>query len=237
MSYCSIDDLRRILPEKITIGSMNIGTPSPGRSGNQGSARASVSPENARKYISYAEEYIDGRLRPFYSCPLRRIKTYETEVYSNITHGDLVSITVHDSGAFIQGDLIRIQNKNQMETSTISSVPDLTTVVVDRAINDYPASDDTKISILEFPDPIRIITAQLSVAFLLDTYFVAEQSPDVSNYSKTQRNLARGQIENILSGEVLLFGQEHTGRRFVRMSLLDKWSSPAGEVQKGAEKE
>jgi hypothetical protein len=70
----------------------------------------------------------------------------------------------------------------------------------------------------------------------LDRLFVSQQSPDVSNYGRTQRNIARDSIDDILSGEVLLFGQEHTGRRFVRGSLFDAYDSPA-EVQKGQEKE
>jgi len=70
----------------------------------------------------------------------------------------------------------------------------------------------------------------------LDRLFVAEQSPDVSQYGKSQRNMARNSMDDILTGEVLLFGQEHTGRRFVRGSVLDAYNSPA-EIQKGEEKE
>lgn len=236
MSYCTVEDLSRILPEKVKIGDENIGTPLPGRAGNQGSKRSNISPQEAERYITYAQQYIDGRLRPFYSCPLRRIKSYETETLSDVTHGSSISVIVHDSGAFIRGDLVRIQNKDAMETATVSSTPNLTTVTLERVINNYLTADDTKISVLEFPDPIPIITAQMAVSFILDRLWTSEQAPDVSLYGKTQRNLARGQIENILSGEVLLFGQEHTGRRFLRGSLMDRFNSPA-ETQKGAEKE
>ncbi len=236
MAYATVDDMRRILPEKIQIGDQNIGTPVPGRSGNQGSNRSNISPKEAERYISYAQQYIDGRLRPFYSCPLRRIKSYETYLEANATHGAPVIVMVEDSGAFSRGDLVRLQNKDHMETCNVTEVPTLTTVKIERVVANYLVSDDSRISILEYPDPIPIITTQLAVAFLLDRLFVAEQSPDVSLYGKTQRNLARAQIENILSGEVLLFGQEHTGRRFVRMSLLDKFDSPV-ELQKGTEQE
>lgn len=236
MAYCKVDDLRNILPEKVQIGSNNIGSPSPGRVGS-GSTRSNITPEQAEYYIEYATSYIDGRLRPFYSCPLRRIKSYETEVLLDIAAGTNVLVTVNDSGSFIRGETVRIQDTNTMETSNVIDAPSLTTILLDSVVNTYSTTNNIRISVLEYPDPIPIITAQMAVAFILDRLFVAEQSPDVSLYGKTQRNLARGQIENILSGEVLLFAQEHTGRRFVRMSLLDKWSSPVGEVQKGAEKE
>jgi len=74
----------------------------------------------------------------------------------------------------------------------------------------------------------------MACAILLDRLFSAEQSPDVSTYGKTQRNLARDEIDDILSGEIFLFGQEHTGRRFVRGSLFDAFSNPA-EVQRDKE--
>jgi hypothetical protein len=129
-----------------------------------------------------------------------------------------------------------------METCKVSSTSmddsNLTQVVLDRVVNNYLTADNTRISVLEYPDPIPLVTAQMSCSFILDRLFVSEQSPDVSQYSKNQRNLARAQIENILSGEVLLFGQEHTGKRFVRISLLDTFKSPALEqLQKGIEKE
>lgn len=236
MGYCDVNDMRRILPEKIQIGDANIGTPVPGRPGNQGAKRSNITPQEAERYIQYAEEYLDGRLRPFYVCPLRRIKSFETETLSDINAGAEIQVLVNDSGPFLRGDIVRLQDKDHMETVTVVEAPTLTTVKLDRVISTYLTANNTRISILEYPDPIPIITAQLAVAFLLDRLFVAEQSPDVSQYGKTQRNLARAQVENILSGEVLLFGQDHTGRRFCRLSLLEKFSSPA-EIQKGQEKE
>ena len=96
MSYCQVDDLKRILPEKVQIGDSNIGTPVPGRPGNQGAKRSNITPAEAEYYIQYAQEYIDGRLRPYYSCPLRRIKSFETDVLSNISPGSSIIVTVND---------------------------------------------------------------------------------------------------------------------------------------------
>jgi hypothetical protein len=237
MGYCTVDDMRRMLPEKVQIGSNNIGTPSvPGRPGNQGSTRSNISPQQAEYYIEYASSWLDARLRPFYACPLRRIKVYETLSLSDITSGALVTIHVEDSGSFIRGLLVRIQDKNNMEIATVTDVPTLTTFIVDRVVGNYLSSDETKVSIIKYPDPIPLITVQMAVSFVLDRLWMSEQSPDSSKYGTTMRNLARAQIENILSGEVLLFGQEMTGRRFVRGSLFDAYKSPA-EIQKGADKE
>ena len=236
MGYCSVEDLRRILPEKVQIGDQNIGRPVPGRSGAQSSQRSNISPAESEKYILYANQYIDGRLRPYYSCPLRRIKSFETDILSNVSPGTDVVVEMHDTGSFIRGDLIRLQNKQRMETAVVKEVNTLTELTLESVQYSYNMADDSKISILEYPDPIPIIAARLACSFILDRLFVSEQSPDVSSYGRTQRNLARNAMDDILAGEILLFGREHTGRRFVRGTLLDRLDSPA-LVQKGEEKE
>jgi len=236
MSYCTVEDLRRILPENILIGDQNIGRPVPGRVGNQGSSRSNLSPDEAQRYISDATQYVDSRLRPYYSCPLRRTKSFETEILSDVSPGTSISITVHDSGSFIIGQHVRLQNKYQMETATVSGTPDMTTVTLDSVVNSYLSAEKSRISVLEYPDPIPITVARLACSFILDRLFVAQQSPDVSNYGKTQRNLARNAMDGVLTGEILLFGQEHTGRRFVRGSLIEPFKSPA-DIQRGDERE
>lgn len=236
MAYCTLVDMRRILPSNISIGDQNIGTPVPGRTGNQGSGRSNMSELNAKTYIQYAQQYIDARLRPFYLCPLRKIKSYEDEILSDINQGQDIEVTVRDSGAFSIGNVVRLQDKTKMETTSIKDVSSSTTIVIENSTSSYASADGTKISIIEYPDPIQITATRLACSYLLDTLFVAEQSPDVSTYGKTQRNLARNAIDDILAGEVLLLGQERTGRRFVRGTLLDRYDSPS-EVQRGEERE
>jgi len=182
MGYCTVEDLRRILPENIKIGDQNIGTPVPGRIGGQGSKRSNISPEEAERYILYANQYIDARLRPFYVCPLRRIKSFEVEINSSISPGTNVAVTLHDTGSFIRGEVVRLQNKSQMETCIVKEVPTLTTLVLEKVENTYTTVDQSKISILEYPDPIPITVARLACSFILDRLFVAEQAPDVSSY-------------------------------------------------------
>ena len=242
MAYATVSDLSRILPEKVKIGDQNIGVPVPGRTGNQGSQRSNISPQEAMYYIDYATSWIDARLRPFYAVPLRRIKSYETMLTENVYSGTNVTVTVEDAGAFIRGEMVRLQDKDNMETCIVSTppllikTPHITTLVLESVHYSFLTTNGAKISLLEYPDPIPLITAQMAVSLILDRLWVSENAPDVSKFGVTQRNLARAQLENILSGEVLLFGQEHTGRRFIRLSLLDAFSSPA-EVQKGQDKE
>jgi len=232
--YCEVADMVSLLPSPITIGDTNIGTPSPGRPNPTNKSK--LTPELAISYIGFASQEIDSRLRPYYVCPLRRVKTYETEIIETVNTGSSVDVRVYDTGAFSQGQLIRLQSRSEMETDTIVSIKNLTTLVIDRVKNVYPM-DESKISILEFPDPIPLITARLAISYCFDQLFSAEQAPNMSEYGKEQRRLASNSLDSILSGAVLLFGQDHTGKRFVRGSLFDAYQNPTPEFQFGREKQ
>ena len=231
--YCDISDLRTLLPKPISIGDQNIGTPSPGK---PSSNKAELTPAEAISFIRLAEQEIDSKLRPYYVCPLRRVKTFETEILGNVSHGTNVEIRVNDTGIFSQGQMIRLQSKTQMETDEIASIKNLTTLVIGNAKYDY-ITYESKISILEFPDPIPLITARLAVSYLFDEKFSADQSPNISEYGKEQRRLASNSMDGVLSGTVLLFGQDHTGRRFCRGSLFDAYMNPTPDFQFGREKQ
>lgn len=229
--YADINDLRRILPEKVTIGDQNIGTPSPGRTATK---RSTISPEEAIYYIRYAQEQIDAKLRTFYSCPLRRTITFETPLESIVNAGTDVSVTVHDSGSFAVGQTVRLRNSTVAEETEISSVTNATTLVLSTVVNSYTSGD---LAILEYPDPIPLTTARMACSYIIDRLFTAEQSPDVSTYGKTQRDLATLSLDSIQLGQILLFGQELTGYRFVRGNVFSAYKSPAQPIQKGEDKE
>ena len=229
--YCTVADLKLFLPDNITIGDTNLGTPQPGRINVN---KDKLTPAEAIQYIRFAQQEIDSRLRNFYACPLRRIKHFETEIMNTTIVGAGTTITINDSGNFATGDLLRLQTKVLMETATITAISNMTTLVLDTTTNIYEAGD--LISILKFPDPIPLIAARLADSYIYDELFSADQAPDMSSYGKEQRLLAMNSLDSILSGTVLLFGQEHTGKRFIRGSLFDGYSTPTKEFQFGREK-
>jgi hypothetical protein len=232
--YCTVQDMVALLPEPITVGDTNIGTPSPGRPNP--SNRSKLTPDQATRYIRFAGEEVDSRLRPYYVCPLRRVKTYETEILQTALTGSNVEIKVNDTGAFSKGQMVRLQSRSEMEVDEVSEVKNRTTLVISQVTYTYSV-DDGKISVLEFPDPIPLITARLAVSYCFDQLFAAEQSPNVSEYGKEQRRLAINSLDGVLSGAILLFGQDHTGKRFVRGSLFDAYQNPTPEFQFGREKQ
>ena len=228
--YCDIEDIRILLPDNVTIGDQNIGTPVPGR---PTAKRDKLTPQEVVKFIRYAQQEIDGRLRPMYICPLRRIKSYETEILNNLSSGTNVMISINDSGPFAIGQLLRIQKTNGYEEALITDIPDRKRITVDSINSDYDA--DSVVSILEYPDPVPLACARLAVSYAYDQLFVAEQSPDVSAYGKEQRRLAMNGLDSILSGSIILIGQEHVTKRFARMSLFDSYKTPTDDIQFGRE--
>jgi hypothetical protein len=225
--------MKDLLPEAITIGDTNIGTPSPGR---PTANRDKLTSQKARRYIRYAQEQVDARLRAVYVCPLRRTKTLETTITEDISSGSNVSIKVNDGNIFSYYDVVEIRDQLQIEETEVKDLIDSKTIQVNTLSNNYSINDGTTISILEFPDPIPLITARLACATAFDELFASEQAPDLSNYGKTQRDMAFNALDSILDGTILLFGQEYMGRRFIRAPLFDAISNPVKDFNFGREK-
>ena len=220
--YCSVSDVQAILPDSITVGDQNLGTPSPG---NSVAKRERLTPARVVKFIRLASQEVDARLGNTYVTPLRMVKTYETELMNNLAPGTNVKIKIWNTTSFAVGDSVRVQAPDTMEITTITTVPDLNTFFVSALAGTY-SSDTGKVSIIEVPDPIPLISARLACSYAFDELFSADQSPDISGYGTAQRKLANFAIDGILDGTIRLFGQEHTGWRFVRGTLLDAYGYP-----------
>lgn len=231
MGYCTIEDMRTLLPKNVTIGDDTITSPTL-QPNSPGTGSASVvSTAIAQDSIKKASEEIDSALRSLYVCPLQRIKTIETSLIANASLGATL-IQVRDNGMFDINCLVRISDDNQTELHYVAAMPTRTaanihTVNLQEALTHaYNAALNGRVSILEYPDPVPLACARLAVGIAFDRIFVAEQQPDISSYGKTQRNLANQDLDRILTGVIRLEGQGHVGRRFARMSVMDTWKTP-----------
>ena len=119
--YCTVQNVIDLLPENVTVGDTNIGTPVPGKT----SKRDKLTPTEITQFIKLAQQEVDSRLRPMYICPLRRIKIHETGLLNNVSAGNNVTLSVQDSGAFAVGQLVRVQSDYSYEEATVSSIPNL----------------------------------------------------------------------------------------------------------------
>lgn len=233
MGYCKIQDLRTLLPKNITIGTDTVTTPTlqPGGGGN------TVSEKTAQDAIKKSTEYIDSRLRPIYMCPLQRYKVVQVSPTADLSISD-TEINVPDRGLFNYGALLRISDNNNTELQYLNVMDEETATNFNKIplqgtiANAYSMADGLRVSILEYPDPIPFICARYSVAILYDKIFVAEQEPRESHFGVAQRNMANQDMDQILEGSIRLEGQQFTGSRFARTSVMNTWRSPAVALQK-----
>lgn len=237
-NYCTIDDVKRLLPKSITIGNNTLKD----QEVIQQTGRANdISVETASRYINFASQHIDSRLRTIYQMPLRRIKTTEQDLPKDIKSGSQV-ILVSDWSPFTQGSFVRIGDSQGNDLYSVKTVYDdpqhINEIELDRKVGRaYPVSANARISLVEFPDPIPLMCARLAVSMIIEKLFIGSQSPVETSFGKLQRSLAGNDMDDLFTGIIKLQGQEHTGYRFHRLSAHDTWKTPASEPQPGRSKE
>jgi hypothetical protein len=225
MAYCTIPDMRDILPKNITIGDSTAPSIT--------SAKAnSISTATASKFIYFATQFIDSRLSTIYVIPLIKIRKISINIIANIMPGSY-DVMVEDVSAFFAGCTVHLSDDNGSENAMVGSIAEnwieggasvknfnhLT--LATPTVQAYDAGSNAKVHLLVYPDPIPVLTARLACSFMFDKLFVAEQEPDISNYGKSLRNMSTLDMNGILSGQVRLMGQEFVSRRFVRNQLFD----------------
>lgn len=229
MSYCTLDDIRAILPQNVTIGTNTVPTV-------QAAKANSISTSVANKYIYFATQFIDSRLCQLYYVPLIQIKKITVDLAHNMIPSS-TDVILSSNAGFFPGATILLKDDNGSEMAVVRDVPetfvantDAPSAVVKNfthitlaqpTINAFDVGSHGQVSLLIYPDPIPVMAARLASALMFDKLFVADQNPDVSNYGKTLRNMAVTDMNAILAGQVRLEGQEFCSRRFVRTQLFD----------------
>jgi uncharacterized membrane protein YdfJ with MMPL/SSD domain len=221
-----------MMPKNVTIGSVTVTSPT-----IQQPQANTIATTTAQRYLNLSTQWIDSRLRGIYICPLRRMKVLETELIQNIPIGTNY-LMVEDSGNFNLDSMVRITDSTSSETYTVNEIFDNDrnkmgiTPATTRA---YNLTNNPVVNLIEYPDPIPLITAQIAIGMMFDKIFSTQQ-PDLSNFGKAQRTQGSNAIDDILQGIIRLDGQDQTGRRFARSSLRDTISTTV-ELQHSRDKE
>jgi hypothetical protein len=236
MAYASLEDMRAMLPENITIGDTTTINPTAGR-------RNTISTDVAYRYLTYASQLVDSRLSTLYLTPLNRVVEARSPIIANMMPAS-TDVMVDDIMRFRIGSCVRLSDTNGEEISFVEDVPEqfdgacnvnhLTLRAPTK--NAYDSGSDAVVEMIVYPDPVTPMTARYAVSLMFDKLFTADGSPDVSNYGKTLRNLAREDLDAILTGQTRLKGQQFIGKRFVRQTLFDGFKIP-GENQPGQGRE
>lgn len=231
--YCTLEYLKTLLPTNLTIGTSSQVQATLQVTGG----RESITEVRAKEIIALAGQMIDSRLSPMYVTPLKKMKLVEVELKSKSTVGTNV-LYVRDGGQFSLGCQIRVSSRGTGDSYTITNiyddVPNLSKIEVSPTLaRTYLTSDNWLISLVDYPAPIPLICARMSVAMIVERIFVAEQSPDNSQHGESMKNLAAAELDNILQGVVRLHGQDHQGSRFARSSIKNAINTPAINFQPG----
>ena len=232
MAYTTILYLNTMMPKNVTIGSTTITSPTI----TQPQANT-IATTTAQRYLNLATQYIDSRLRGIYVCPLKKMKILEADLTQTIVAGTNY-LMVEDSGYFNLDSMVRVTDDVGSETYTVNEIFDNDrnkigiTPVTTRV---YNLSNNPVVNLLEYPDPIPLICAQICIGMLFDKIYSTQQ-PDLSNFGKAQRTQGSNALDDILQGVIRLEGQDQTGRRFARSSLRDTISTTV-EIQHSRDKE
>lgn len=234
MAYCTLQDIKDLLPSNITIGDNIVPTATAARAN---SIRTSV----ANKYIYFATQFIDSRLSQIYFVPLIKIKKITVPLISNMNPSS-TDVMVEDISGFNVESAIQLSDDNGSEYATIASIAE--TVSVDgKTVKNfnhltltaptnhaYDVGSHGVVHLLVYPDPIPVLTARYAASLMFDKLFIADQAPDVSNYGKTLRNMSVNDMNSILTGQIRLQGQELCCKRFVRGNLFDAVKSSVDNI-------
>ena len=225
MAYCSMQDLKNLLPKSMTIGDNTVPTVT-----NKSASTLSTSVANA--YIDYATQFIDSRLSQLYIVPIVKIKKTSVDLQANMLPGS-TDVIVTDVAAFNVGSSIVLEDDNGTERATVLTIPENITVgttvvhnfthliLSSPTTNAYDAGSHGTVHLCTYPDPIPVMASRYACSLLFDKVFVADQAPDISAYGRRLRNMTIVDMNGILMGQVRLMGQEFNSRRFVRSQLFD----------------
>lgn len=176
-----------------------------------------------------------------YACPLVKCANGEWPLDSAIYPvGTLPSGTDQSDGSssetqvvevstaynLVPGDEVVIRNDDtgDEENHVVESVLDQYRFTTVAPITTEFSGDNCRVIRVQYPPPINQISARYAASFIYDKYFAAQNDPNVSDYGKAMRNIAMGQINDILNGKVILKCQRRIGDRFGNPFLDDTYA-------------
>lgn len=230
MGYCNKNDIQEVIAQTATSAT----APTPGDFGtlspllNIGSSLDGnvINEDSVNYYIQMADREIDAKLSQLYTTPFIENSNFETVLYSDIYEYNDYIIT-ENVVPLQSGDNIMIIGEGQEERHIIDEAISGTIFSTQDPIQ-YYFSAGARVVRVSYPNPIKFISARKAAATLYDKFFVAETSPNNSEFGNYLRELADNDIDDILNGVIILHGQHRIGRRFYNSNLVDQYGIPNG---------
>jgi hypothetical protein len=162
-------------------------------------------------YISLGDNQIDGILSQMYYTPLVQCANGQWTLDTDINEYNQ-TIEISDASNLVPGDqiVIRDDDTGVEEHHIVESIVDQYSFTVMDPIGTF-SGNEVRVIRIQYPPPINQISARYAASFIYDKYFSAQNAPNVSDYGKTMRNIAMGQINDILNGRSVLKCQRRKG--------------------------
>tara|TARA_B100001778_G_scaffold334404_1_gene345614 strand:+ start:9386 stop:10120 length:735 start_codon:yes stop_codon:yes gene_type:complete len=233
MGYCTRQEVERVLNQALTTATNN--TEDAGDDSfvplyeiSNSTRPNAIPPSLVDQYILWADEEIDGALSEMYAVPfcekadLQMHLLHDIGVYSD-------DIDLNKARNLNPGDVLIFVDDTQEERHIVDTVVNNTMVELEGTLLGFYDADNTRVMRVKYPTAITLISTRLAAANIFDKYFTAEVSPNVSDYGKHLRKMARGDLNNILHGRTVLHGQQRIGHRFLNPTLRDRYRLPSVE--------
>lgn len=233
MGYCSRQEVLSIMNQALTTATNNVEDPTddsvvPLYEISDSTRPNAISTSLVDQYILWADDEIDAALSQMYSVPfcektdlqltlLRDIDEYSSDI-------DL------DKGRNLNaGDVLIFVDSTQQERHIVDDVINNNTVELSDFLLGFYALESTRVLRVKYPGAVSLIACRLAAANIFDKYFTAEVSPNVSDYGKHLRKMARRDLNNILNGRTVLHGQRKIGHRFMNPNIRDRYRLPGNK--------
>ncbi len=186
-----------------------------------------ISDDLVEFYIMLADSQVDGILSQQYQTPFEKCAHGQWDLDADIDeYNPLVEIS--DTTNLIELDEMIIRddaNPVKEELHFVSTIIDNNRfTTVSPIITTFIASETTRVLRIAFPRPINQISARLAAAFIYDKYYSAQVSPNISDYGEKMRDIAMGQLNDILNGKTILDCGKRIGDRFGGPTLDDTYA-------------
>ncbi len=176
-------------------------------------------------YISLADNQIDGKLSQMYVTPLAKVAHGQWSLDADINEYNQI-LELSSAVNLVPGDqiIIRDDATGIEELHTILTVLDQNRVTTVDPIVTFFSGSTVRVFRLQFPPPINQCSARYAASFIYDKFFAAQSDPNMSEFGNELRNLAMGDLNDILNGRAILKGQQRIGDRFGNPWLDDLYA-------------
>ena len=179
-------------------------------------------------YLSRGDEEINAALSEMYVVPLTEIADLESSLLAQVDEYNSF-IVLGESVPLNPGDIVILKYQDIEERHEIDEILASDTFSTLEPIQ-FAFPDGSRMVRIKFPEPIRIVSARYAAANIYDKFFASQASPNISTYGKYLRDQVRQELNNILNGRTVLWGQHRIGRRFWNATLDDRYALPALEA-------